>query len=61
MSYKFKHFIPYFLLIFYVFVDGMANTVDPDQTASKGMVWSWTTLFVYAILSENLMYKILRL
>ena len=29
--------------------DGMANSVDPDQT-----VWSWSALFAQAYLSENL-------
>ena len=30
--------------------DGMANSVDPDQTA----VWSGSALFVQTYLSENL-------
>ena len=38
---------------------GMANSVDPDQTASLGAVWSASALFVYAILSDPLVYKIL--
>ena len=25
--------------------DGMANSVDPDQTASSEAVWSWSALF----------------
>ena len=33
--------------------DGMANSVDPDQTASLGAVW-WCALFGQAYLSENL-------
>ena len=37
----------------------MANNVDPDQTATSGVVWSGSALFAYAILSEMLMYKIL--
>ena len=37
----------------------MANIVDPDQTAPQGAVWSGSTLFAYAILSEALVYKIL--
>ena len=32
----------------------MANSVDPDQTAPEGAVWSGSTLFTYAILSETL-------
>ena len=35
-------------------VDGMANSVDPDQTASLGEVWSGSALFAQACLSENL-------
>ena len=31
----------------------MANSVDPDQTAPSGWVWSGSALFAYAILSEN--------
>ena len=34
--------------------DGMANSVDPDQTAPKGAVWSGSALFAQAYLSENL-------
>ena len=35
--------------------DGMANSVDPDQTAPRGgAVWSGSALFVQAYLSENL-------
>ena len=37
----------------------MANRVDPDQTAPSGAVWSGSTLFVYAILSDTLLYEIL--
>ena len=36
----------------------MANSVDPDQTALSGAVWSGFTLFAYTILSETLVYKI---
>ena len=32
----------------------MANSVDSDQTTPEGAVWSGSTLFVYAILSETL-------
>ena len=34
-------------------MDGMANSVDPDQTASLGVgaVWSGSTLFAHAYLS----------
>ena len=32
----------------------MANSVDPDQTAPKGAVWSGSTLFA-SILSSSVM------
>ena len=32
----------------------MASSVDPDQTAPLGAVWSGSTLFAQAYLSENL-------
>ena len=34
--------------------DGMANSVDPDQIAPLGAVWSGSALFAQAYLSENL-------
>ena len=34
--------------------DGMANSVDSDQTAPLGAVWSGSALFAQACLSENL-------
>ena len=37
----------------------MANSVDPDQTAPSGAVWSESALFACAILSEILRYEIL--
>ena len=33
--------------------DGMANSVDPDQTAPLGAFWSGSALFAQAYLSEN--------
>ena len=33
---------------------GMADSVDPDQTAPLGVVWSGSTLFAQTCLSENL-------
>ena len=36
----------------------MANSVDPDQTAPSGAVWSGSALFAFAILSDTLVYKI---
>ena len=37
----------------------MANSVDPDQTAPLGAVWSGSALFAYVILSETLVFEIL--
>ena len=60
-----KYFIPYFFGLncaFYFFLkifSGMANSVDPDQIAPEGAVWSGSALFAYAILSETLVYEIL--
>ena len=34
--------------------EGMANSVDPDQTAPLGAVWSGSALFAQAYPSENL-------
>ena len=33
---------------------GIASSVDPDQTAPLGAVWSWSALFAQTYLSENL-------
>ena len=35
----------------------MVDSVDTDQTAPAGAVWSGCTLFAYAILSELLVYE----
>ena len=32
--------------------DGMANSVDPEQTASSETVWSWFALFAETYLSQ---------
>ena len=45
-------FMPLFLKI----LSGMANSLDPDQTAPAA--WSGSALFAYAILSETLVYGI---
>ena len=37
----------------------MANSVDPDQTAPLGAVWSGSALFAYAIWSDTFVYEIL--
>ena len=34
--------------------DRMANSVDPDQTAPLGAVWSGSTLFAQTYPSKNL-------
>ena len=34
--------------------EGMTNSVDPDQTAPVGAVWSGSTLFAQTWRSENL-------
>ena len=34
-------------------VDGMANSVDPDQAAPLGAVWSGSALFAQTCLSER--------
>ena len=36
--------------------DRTANSVDPDQTAPLGAVWSGSALFAQTYLSENLGY-----
>ena len=66
MSYNFEHFIPNSFGLIFAFMQlflkicfsGMANNVDPDQTAPSGAVWFGSTLFAYAILSEAFVYKI---
>ena len=45
--------------LFFKMLSGMANSVDPDQTAPEGAVWSGSVLFAYAILSETLVFEIL--
>ena len=39
--------------------DGMANSVDPDQTAPLVAVWSGSALFAQAYLSENRIITVL--
>ena len=39
--------------------DGMANSVDPDQTAPLGAVWSGSALFAQTYLSENRIITVL--
>ena len=40
-------------------LSGLANSVDPDQTAPEGAICSGSTVFGYAVLSETVLYKIL--
>ena len=35
------------------YAEGIANSVDPDQTAPLGAVWSGSALFAQTCLSEN--------
>ena len=48
-----------FMWLFPKILSGMANSVDSDQTAPSGAVWSWSALFACAILSSTLVYKFL--
>ena len=45
-----------FMPFFHKILNGMSNSVGPNQTAPEG---SGSSLFAYAILSEILVYKIL--
>ena len=39
-------------------VNGMANSVDPDQTAPLGAVWSGSALFAQICLSKNCTWQL---
>ena len=53
----FRNFLPKFC--FYAFaLQKYLNTVDLDQTAPSGAVWSVSVLFTDIILSGKLVYKI---
>ena len=43
----------FFMQLFLIIFNGMANSVDPDQTAPSGAVLSWSALFVYATVSDT--------
>ena len=43
-----------FMQLFPKIPNEKANSLDPDQTAPSGAVWSGSTLFAYAILSDTL-------
>ena len=45
--------ICFFKHLFLKILSGMANSVDSDQTAASGAVWSRSALFAYAILSKT--------
>ena len=40
------------------YADGMTNSVDPDQTAPLGAVWSGSTLFAQTCPSENFRLRV---
>ena len=48
-----------FIQLFIKILSGMVNSVDPDQTAPLGAVWSESALLVYAISLDTLVYEIL--
>ena len=45
-------------LEFLKILSGMPNSVDPDQIASEGAIWSGSAVFAHAILLETLLYEI---
>ena len=50
----------FFRQLFLKMLNGIANSVDPDQAAPEGeVVLSGYALFAYVILSDTLVYKIL--
>ena len=54
-------FLPKFCFLYSYFLkylSGKANSVDLDQTAPSGAVWSGSALFAYAILLATLVYEI---
>ena len=58
----FSTILAWIMLLMHLFLkilSGMANSVDPDQTAPSGAVWSGSALFAYVILSETLVFKFL--
>ena len=59
LFYTFLVQILLFMQLFPKISSGIPNNVDPDQTAPEGAVWSGSTLFAYAILSDTLVYEIL--
>ena len=49
----------FFMQLFLKILTGMANSIDPDQTAPSGAVCAGSALFAYAILSFTLVCEIL--
>ena len=45
--------------LFFEIFSGVANIVDPDQTAPSGVIWSGSALFAYAILSDTWTFTVL--
>ena len=45
--------------LFLKIISGMANSVEPNQTASLRTVRTGSAVFAYAILSESSVYKFL--
>ena len=48
-----------FMQLFRKILNEKANSIDPDQTAPSGAVWSGSAMFAYAILLATLVYEIL--
>ena len=46
-----------FMQLFLEILSGMANSVDPDQTAPSVAVWSGSPLSACVIMSATLVYK----
>ena len=46
-----------FMQLFLKIPSGMANSIDPDQTAPSGAVWSGSALFAYALCQKPLCTK----
>ena len=45
--------------LFLEIFSGVANTVDPNQTATSGVIWSGFAVFAYAILSDTWTFTVL--
>ena len=47
------------MALFHKILREAANSADFDQTAPSGVVWSWSALFAYTIVSKIFVYEIL--